>query len=36
LKDLAKEEHLLVNKRYFASDMEKAIEGIRTSFRASH
>lgn len=36
LKDLAKDEHILVNKRYFASDMEKAIEGIRSSFRASH
>ena len=36
LKGLAKEEHILVNKRYFASDMEKAIEGVRTSFRASN
>lgn len=36
MKDLAKEEHILVNKRYFASDMEKAIEGVRSSFRASN
>lgn len=33
LKDLAKDEHILVNKRYFASDMEKAIEKIRAEFR---
>jgi hypothetical protein len=36
LKDLAKDEHILVNKRYFAADMEKAIEGIRSAFRSSH
>ena len=34
--DLAKEDYLLVNKRYFASDMEKAIEGIRSTFRQEH
>ena len=33
LKNLSKDEHILVNKRYFASDMEKAIEKIRGEFR---
>jgi len=36
LKHLAKDDYLLTSKRYFAADMEKAIEGIRDTFRAEH
>lgn len=36
LKHLVKEDSLLVNKRYFASDMEKAISTVRDKFRADH
>lgn len=30
------DDYLLTNKRYFASDMEKAIQNIRANFRAEH
>lgn len=36
MKELLYDEHILVNKRYFAADMEKAIGGIRTDFRAKN
>ena len=36
LKGLIKDDYLLVNKRYFATDMEKAIEQIRAGFRAEN
>lgn len=31
-----KEDYLLINKRYFASDMEKAIESMKNQFRSKH
>jgi hypothetical protein len=34
LKKLLKDDYLLTNRRYFASDMEKAIEEIKNKFRA--
>lgn len=36
MKKLLKDDHLLTNRRYFASDMEKAIEEIKNKFRAKH
>jgi len=36
LRPLLKEDHLLTNKRYFATEMETAIGGIRSKFRADH
>ena len=36
MKHLLEDDHLLVSKRYFASDVEKAVEGIRDKFRAKH
>lgn len=36
MKGLLKDDHLLVNRRYFSSDMERAIMGIREQFRAEH
>jgi len=36
LNGLAKDDHILVNKRYFSSDMEKAIAAIRTQFRVDN
>ena len=36
MKGLDKGDHILVNKRYFASDMEKALGKVRTDFRAKH
>ena len=36
MKGLDKGDHLLVNKRYFASDMEKAIGSIRSEWRAKN
>jgi len=36
MKGLVQDDHLLVNKRYFSSDMEKAIGEIRTQFRTEH
>lgn len=36
MKHLLKEDHLLTNKRYFASDMERAIQNIRLNFRTEH
>ena len=33
LKPLLKEDHLLTNKRYFASEMETAVNQIRSNFR---
>lgn len=36
MKPLLEDDHLLVNKRYFSSDVEKAISGIRDTFRAKH
>lgn len=34
--ELVKEDYLLVNRRYFAADIEKGVESIRTNFRAKH
>ena len=36
MKKFLKDDYLLINKRYFATDMEKAIESIRDEFRAEH
>lgn len=36
MKGLDKGDHILVNKRYFASDMEKAIGKLREDFRAKN
>jgi len=36
LSPLAKDDHLLADKRYFQADMEKAIGGIRDKFRQEH
>lgn len=36
MKHLDKGDHLLVNKRYFAADCEKAVVKIREDFRAKH
>jgi len=36
MKGLDKGDHLLVNKRYFAADMEKAIFKIREDFRSKN
>ena len=33
---LLEDDHLLVNRRYFAADVEKAVEGMRNKFRAKH
>lgn len=33
---MLKEDHLLVNRRYFSSDVEKAIESMRQKFRSKH
>jgi lipid A disaccharide synthetase len=30
------EESLLVNRKFFAADLEKAISGVRQDFRAKH
>lgn len=36
MSDLVMDDYLLVNKRYFAADIEKGVENIRTDFRAKH
>lgn len=36
MKELLKDDHLLVNRRYFSADMEKAILRIREEFRSEH
>lgn len=36
LKPLLKEESLLINKKFFASDLEKAIAQVRSDFRERH
>ena len=36
MKHLDKGDHILVNKRYFAPDMEKGISKLREDFRATH
>jgi len=36
LKELVKDDHVLVNQRYFAADVEKAVGGARATFRAKH
>jgi len=36
MKGLDKGDHILVNKRYFASDMEKALTKVREDFRSKH
>lgn len=36
MKHLDKGDHILVNKRYFAPDMEKGIQKIREDFRNKH
>jgi hypothetical protein len=36
MSDLVKDDYLLVNKRYFAADIEKGVENIRATFRAQH
>ena len=36
LKDLVKDDYLLTNKRYFSTDIEKAILQIRDKFRSAH
>jgi hypothetical protein len=36
LKPLLKDDYLLTSTRYFATDLEKAIEGIRSEFRAEN
>lgn len=33
---MVKDHSLFVNKNYFASDLEKAIESVRSQFRAKH
>ena len=36
LEHLVHDDHLLTSQKYFAADMEKAIGGIRDSFRTAH
>jgi hypothetical protein len=36
LRPLLKEDSLFVNRKYFANDLEKAIEGVRENFRQKH
>ena len=36
MQDLVHEDYLLVNKRYFAVEVEKGVEKIRADFRAKH
>lgn len=36
LKGLVKEESLLVNKKFFSSDIENAIDTVKSNFRAKH
>ena len=36
MKSLLKEDHLLINRRYFAADIETAIDGIKSKFRSKH
>jgi len=36
MKGLDKGDHLLVNNRYFAADMEKGIEKLRQDFRTKN
>lgn len=36
LQPLLKDESLYINKNYFASDLEKGIDKVRTSFREKH